>query len=137
MSAPPVRGVSHLAVVTTDLDRAEGFYAGVLGLSVARRLDDDAGRPRAVWLDLGAHAFLALERAGARGPRRDDAAPGLHCLALDIDPGERSAWVRHLEAAGIAVEHETDYTVYVRDPDGALVALSHYPVARAGISSPR
>ena len=32
-----------------------------------------------------------------------------------------------LERARVAVEHETRWTLYVRDPEGNRVALSHHP----------
>ncbi len=126
------RGLSHLAVLVTDLAGAERFYAGVLGLRVIRRWDDDAGRPRSVWLDLGDGSFLAVERAGAEGPRRGDDAPGHHCLALRVEATERDGWVARLTEAGVAVERETGHTLYFRDPEGNLVALSHWPEAAAG-----
>jgi len=114
--------------VVADLDRSEAFYGGVLGLEVVTRHVDAAGAPRAVWLRVGDRAaFLALERATASGPLRDDGAPGLHCLAFPIDPGSRQAWRDHLTESGYPVIRETSFTVYVRDPDGCLVALSHHP----------
>jgi len=122
--------IHHLAVVVRDLGRAEAFYSGVLGLPVQRRHDDETGQPRAVWLDLGAGAFLALERAELPDARlRADAAPGWHCVALAIGRGERASWRARLAAAGHPVERESAYTLYLRDPDGALVALSHWPDA--------
>lgn len=117
----------HLAVVTSDLARAEAFYAGVLGLPIVRRWDDEAGRPRSVWLGLGREAFLAIERAGASAPRRSDEAPGWHCVAFGITPAKREPLRRRLEAAGHPIERESAFTLYVRDPDGNLVGLSHYP----------
>ena len=124
--------VHHLAIVVADLARAEAFYAGVLGLEVITRHADAAGAPRAVWLALGAQgAFLALERAPVDAPVdapwRGDAAPGLHCLALPIDAASRQIWRFHVTSAGHAVERESAFTLYVRDPDGCLVALSHHP----------
>jgi glyoxylase I family protein len=119
-------GVHHLAVVTRDLERSERFYAGVLGLAVTRRWDDD-GAPRAVWLELGGGSFLALERATAGEPTRADGAPGWHCVALRIDRSAREAWRARLAAAGHPVERETAFTLYVRDPDGQLLGLSHWP----------
>jgi glyoxylase I family protein len=110
--------VHHLAVVVTDLARAEEFYSGTLGLPVIKRWDD-----RAVWLALEHDVFLALERAG-EGEARRDTAPGWHCVALAIDPDEREAW-----RARIRVERESPHTLYTRDPDGNLVGLSHYPCA--------
>jgi glyoxylase I family protein len=126
-------GVHHLAVVVRDLARAEAFYGGVLGLPVSLRHDDDDGRPRAIWLALAPGentTFLALERSEATSaPARPDAAPGWHCVALAIGKYEREAWRARLAAAGHPVERESAYTLYVRDPDGALVALSHWPDA--------
>ena len=131
-------GVHHLAVVVRDLGAAEAFYGGVLGLEVTRRHEDAAGKPRAVWMALApgggaTHAsFLALERteaALADAPLRGDVAPGWHCVALAIDRAERDAWRTRLAASGHPVVRETAYTLYVRDPEGALVALSHWPDA--------
>jgi glyoxylase I family protein len=119
----------HLAVVVSDLDAAEAFYAGVLGLPAQRRQADDEGRPRSVWVGLGGGAFLALERATAGRRRRDEGAPGWHCVALAIGAGDREVWRARLATAGRPIERETAYTIYVRDPDGNLVALSHHPVA--------
>lgn len=124
----PQLAVHHLAVVVADLARAEHFYAGVLGLPVLRRWEDAAGKPRSVWLALGAGAFLAVERAETpESARRADTAPGFHCLALGIAPAERESWRARLAAEGFPVERESPYTLYTRDPDGNLVGLSHYP----------
>ncbi|MEJ7733870.1 MAG: VOC family protein [Polyangiaceae bacterium] len=122
-----VAGVHHLAVVVSDLAQSERFYAGVLGLAVTRRWDDAAGAPRAVWLDLGRGAFLALEHATAGEPLRADGAPGWHCVALGIERDAREAWRKRLAAAGHPVERETAFTLYARDPDGQLLGLSHWP----------
>jgi hypothetical protein len=124
--------IHHTAIVVADLARAEAFYAGVLGLAVERRWTDDAGKPRSVWLALGGGQILMLERAEVLVPRRADGAPGWHCLALAIPVDEREAWRARLATARIPVERESAYSLYLRDPDGALVALSHWPVAAGG-----
>lgn len=99
---------------------------GVLGLSVRKRWTDDHGAPRSLWLDLGDDAFLAVEKVRGGAPRFAE-APGWHCVAFPIALEEREVWRAHLAAAGHAVARESDYTLYVHDPEGALVALSHYP----------
>ena len=137
---PPGPGVAapsavhHLAVKVRDLDRAEAFYAGVLQLTITRRHDDERGRPRSIWFGLGGTTFLAVERAERGEPVRFDDAPGWHCIALAIPLEEREAWRARLAEKGFPVEHETAYTLYVRDPEGAVVALSHHPVSIAGVS---
>jgi catechol 2,3-dioxygenase-like lactoylglutathione lyase family enzyme len=119
-------GLHHLALRTAHLERSEKFYVDVLGLPVLRRFAHADGTPRSVWVDLGDGAFLALEVTSTGSPRGDD-DPGWHCVALRIAQSEREAWRARVSAAGHPVERESDYTLYLRDPDGGLVALSHYP----------
>jgi glyoxylase I family protein len=115
--------VHHVAILVHDLGRSEAFYAGVLGMPVRIRHTDDAGNPRSVWLDLSDGAFLAIEKGDGERP----ALRGWHCVALSIARADREAWRTLLEARGFPIERETAFTLYARDPDGALVALSHYP----------
>ena len=105
--------VHHIALAVTDLAAAEAFYAGVLELAVIARSE------RSIWLDLDG-AILMLEREGTPG--------GPHCLALAILPGERTTWRARLGAARQAIESETTYTLYLRDPDGNRIGLSSYPM---------
>lgn len=125
----PRLSLHHLAITVFDLARAERFYAGVLGLPVERRWYDGDGAPRSIWLGLGGGAFLAVERYDGDAPARlegEDAA-GWHCVALGIEVAARASWRERLAAAGSPVERESDFTLYARDPERNLVALSHYP----------
>ncbi len=126
----PARALSihHLAVLVRDLERAEAFYAGVLGLAVARRWFDEGGAPRSIWLTLGGGAFLAVERdeRGERG-ERGTTRGGWHCVALGIAREEREGMRARLADAGFPVERESAFTLYVRDPEDNLLGLSHYP----------
>jgi glyoxylase I family protein len=119
----------HLAVLVVDLARAERFYCDLLGLPVVQRWNDERGAHRSTWVSLGS-VFLAIERAGALGPKRADDAPGHHCVALRIGQNERAHWGERLIAAGHPIERESAYSMYFRDPDGNLLALSHYPEER-------
>ncbi len=124
--------IHHIAVKVVDLARAEAFYVGVLGLPVKRRWSlPEGGGDRSLWLDLGAGAFLALERAQASMAEKAEDDPGIHLLALHIPRDEREAWIAKLAQAGHPVYHQTDYTLYVRDPEGNRIGLSHWPDGRA------
>jgi hypothetical protein len=57
----------------------------------------------------------------------NDGRPGLHLVALRIGLADRQAWEDRLAAAGVPVVHRTGFTIYVRDPEGNRVGLSHHP----------
>jgi glyoxylase I family protein len=120
----------HLALQCHDLDRCERFYCEGLGLDVLRRWPRPEGGDRSVWLSVG-EGFLALERAehAPEGAPWRDGRPGLHLVSLRIPRGERAAWETRLASRGIEVVHRTRWTLYVRDPEGNRVGLSHYPDA--------
>ncbi len=122
----------HLAIQVRDLRAAEEFYCGLLGLQVLRRwpwpaADQRAGE-RSLWLALGA-GFLALE--SCEGSREDqafkDLRPGLHLLALRIDAKDRALWEQRFSERGVTVVHRSAFTLYILDPEGNRVGLSHHP----------
>ncbi|HVZ73033.1 MAG TPA: VOC family protein [Polyangia bacterium] len=131
----------HLAIQVRDLPLVERFYREVLGLRVLKRwpstdIGDGASVDRSVWLASGDDptddSFVALERVGAGEPTAaEDPAratrPGLHLIALRIGRGARATWERRLADAGAVVEARTSFTLYVRDPEGNRVGLSHWP----------
>jgi glyoxylase I family protein len=131
-------GVHHVAIAVRDLGALETFYTGVLGLPILRRWPAaaDDKRDRSVWCDLGDGAFLALERAAeeeiAPEGAPEDRAHGYLMIALRITRAARAGWEARLAAAGVAVVHRTEYTLYVADPEGNRVGLSHWPEPAAG-----
>lgn len=122
-------GLHHLAIQCSRLEPCERFYREVLGLPVVRRGVDEQGVERSVWLGLDGGAVLALERTDGVAEERPwrDPRPGLHLLALRIEAAERAAWEARLAAAGVEVLHRTRWTLYVHDPEGNRIGLSHHP----------
>jgi catechol 2,3-dioxygenase-like lactoylglutathione lyase family enzyme len=118
----------HVALQCHDLEACERFYREVLGLHVLRRWPREGGGDRSIWLAVG-DGFLALERADLPPeelPWRDG-RPGIHLVALRIAPGERRIWEERFAAHAVPVVHRTRWTIYVRDPEGNRVGLSHHP----------
>lgn len=127
-------GLHHVALKAKDVARMADFYRVVLGLPELRRAHDDKGL-RAVWLDLSG-TILMVERAEHAGPSPAEDAfvhdpPGLFLLAVRIEAAEHPAWRARLAAHGVDVVHQTEATLYVRDPEGNRVGLSSYPQAGA------
>ena len=104
--------IHHVALRTRDLGRLERFYAAVLGLRVVRR-DDARG---SVWLDAGG-TMLMLERADGSEPSVPAGTMDLVAFAVE----DKETW-----RTRVAVEAETEHTLYFRDPDGRRVAVSSY-----------
>jgi catechol 2,3-dioxygenase-like lactoylglutathione lyase family enzyme len=132
MSAPrggiPVTGVSELVLEVVDLEAAEEFYAGVLGLRVVDRWPDR----EAIWVMAGDRTRIGLWRpqvglAGGRG--------GLHVhFAMKIAEEDYDAAVARLRELGQSVreiEFSNGYgrAAYVDDPDGNVVELWTWDVA--------
>jgi len=128
-----IDGLHHLAIQCADLERCERFYREVLGLRVVARWPREGGLgDRSVWLAAGEGAkapFIALERAAQPPVARPwtDGGAGLHLAAFRIAAGARPDWERRLAAAGVEVVQRSRWTLYVRDPEGNRVGLSHHP----------
>jgi catechol 2,3-dioxygenase-like lactoylglutathione lyase family enzyme len=117
----PVTGVSELVLEVDDLEAAEEFYAGVLGLPVVDRWPDR----EAIWVMAGERTRIGLWRPqeglfGSRG--------GAHVhFAMNIADADYDAAVDRLRAGDLEVR-ETSFegagrAAYVNDPDGHLVEL--------------
>lgn len=48
-------------------------------------------------------------------------------VAFAIEPDTRALYTERLARAGVSIEATTDFTLYVRDPDGRRIGLSSYP----------
>jgi catechol 2,3-dioxygenase-like lactoylglutathione lyase family enzyme len=118
----PVTGVSELVLEVVDLEAAEEFYSGVLGLPVVERWPDR----EAIWVMAGARTRIGLWRpqvglAGGRG--------GVHVhFAMHIAERDYDAAVAHLRQRGQDVEEirfgdRQGRAAYVDDPDGNVVEL--------------
>ena len=124
-------GVSELVLEVDDLQAAERFYADVIGLPVVERWSER----EAVWLMAGDRTRIGLWKgpqvglAGGRG--------GAHVhYAMHIPPERYDDAVVTLRQRGAeVVEHrfpgaDDSRAAYVTDPDGNVVELWTYDVAR-------
>lgn len=119
----------HVALGARDPHALSEFYSEVFELEELSRHEDARGKLRSVWLDLGG-AILMVERTRRSRPQVEGLDAGVFLLAFDVEPAQREAMISRLEEAGAAIESETEFTTYARDPEGNRVAISHYPEGR-------
>ena len=117
--------IGHVHLKVADLDRALGFYCGVLGFEVTQRF----GRQAAFLSAGGYHHHLGLntwESAGGSPPPAG--ATGLYHLAILYPTrAELAEATRRVLAAGVELDGASDHgvseAIYLRDPDGNGVEL--------------
>ncbi len=121
---PGVR-IGHVHLKVADLDRALGFYCGVLGFELVLRIGEQAAFVSAG----GYHHHIGLNTweslGGSPPPPR---ATGLYHLAvLYPSRAELADALKRLAHAGIGLEGASDHGVsealYLRDPDDNGVEL--------------
>jgi catechol 2,3-dioxygenase-like lactoylglutathione lyase family enzyme len=109
--------IHHIALRTRDVPALARFYVALLGFDVVRR---DATRG-SVWLDAEG-TLLMIELAETAEP--PVAAGTRELVAFAVD--DKETWRRRLLEADVAIEDETPYTLYFRDPDGRRVGVSSF-----------
>ena len=102
------KGLNHIALRVTDLDRSVEFYRRHLGLGVLRK------SPRNCFMSCGGNNFLGLFRSKTAG---------LDHYSFTIPDYDASATVKTLDAAGLKNERHED-RVYFEDADGITVQLT-------------
>jgi catechol 2,3-dioxygenase-like lactoylglutathione lyase family enzyme len=115
-----VTGVDFVTVVTKDINAAEEFYAGVLGLPVGQRY----GKMPGVEFETG-NLTIAVLQADAFG-MQFSANPSPIALQVDDTHAARA----ELESRGVEFAADTMDTgvchmAFFRDPDGNALMLHH------------
>jgi catechol 2,3-dioxygenase len=121
-SRPISAGVSigHIHLKVSNLDRAIGFYADVLGFEVTDRF----GRNAAFLSAGGYHHHIGLNTWESEGGQPPPAgATGLyHAAILYPTRADLADALRRLLAHGIRIDGASDHgvseAIYLRDPDG-------------------
>jgi catechol 2,3-dioxygenase-like lactoylglutathione lyase family enzyme len=134
-SAPPA-AILETALYASDLDAAEAFYGGILGLARVTRAGD-----RHVFFRLPQAMLLIFNPAETARPPTDPALPvpphgasGPGHLAFAATDAEIDQWRQRLTEAGIPIEADFHWpgpdgkpgarSLYVRDPAGNSVEFA-------------
>lgn len=124
MTTPPrPDGVLEAAVYVDDLDAAEAFYGGVVGLDVVIRHPT-----RHVFFRCGETIVLAFNAAETRHPAKDGDLPvpphgaeGEGHVCFRVPGATLDDWAAHLAQSGVTIEADFTWpngarSIYVRDP---------------------
>ena len=121
-----LQGVSHLALVCSDMARTVDFYTNVLGLPLIKTIELPAGMGQHFFLDIGNGDSLAFFWF----PDAPPAAPGIEaCRELLVARGVACSEVVNHDDSEWTVSEEMHPGVFVRsvyfqDPDGILLELA-------------
>jgi catechol 2,3-dioxygenase-like lactoylglutathione lyase family enzyme len=125
-------GILEAALYVDDLDAAEAFYAGALGLERIARVE---GRhvffkcAGTVVLLFNADATIVPPQPDARLPVPPHGARGPGHLCFSASSSEIDQWKLHLEAQGVAIEADFEWpqggrSIYFRDPAGNSIEFA-------------
>ena len=123
-------GILETVLYADDLNAAERFYGGVLGLERVAR-----DPVRQVFFRCGSQMLLIFDPGETERPGSGDLpvpthgarGPGHVCFTASA--GEVEAWRDHLIGAGVSIEADLDWpnggrSIYFRDPAGNSVEFA-------------
>ena len=132
MNVPPKPGeILETAVYAADLDAAEGFYAGTLGMEKIARVAD-----RHVFFRCGRSVLLVFNPEATRRPSRNPDLPvpvhgadGQGHVCFSATSSELDSLRKWFESRRIPVEADFSWpggsrSIYVRDPAGNSVEFA-------------
>lgn len=124
------RGVHHLALLSSDVERTIEFYQGVLEFPLTELFENrDYEGSTHFFFDMGNGNSLAFfDFPGLDLGPYAEVLGSLHHLAISVTP-ERQAHLRaNLEAAGVEIVFEHGSSIYFSGPDGERLELLADPL---------
>ena len=124
------RGLHHVALVCSDVERTVRFYQDLLEFPLTEIIENRDYRGSShFFFDIGNGNLLAFfDFPGLDVGPYAEVLGGLHHIAISVHP-ERWAYLRgKLDAAGVEYLLESDVSIYFKDPDGARLELLADPL---------
>lgn len=124
---PPsiARGIHHLALLCSDVERTIRFYQDLLGFPLVELFENrDYQGSTHFFFDLGHDNSLAFfDFPGLDLGPYTEVLGGFHHLAISVDRAQWEAARSRLADAGVATQIESEVSLYFADPDGARLEL--------------
>jgi len=128
--ASSARGVHHVALISSDVERTVDFYQGLLEFPLTEMFENrDYGGSTHFFFDIGNGNSLAFfDLPGLDLGPYAEVLGGLHHLAISVEPERWQHIKDKLDAAGVAYMHVDGSSLYLSDPDGARIELISDPL---------
>ena len=124
------RGLHHVALLCSDVERTVRFYQEVLEFPLTEIFENrDYAGSNHFFFDIGTGNLLAFfDLPGLDLGPYAEVLGGLHHLAISVDPERWERLKRRLEDAGVAYQEESGTSIYFPDPDGVRLELIADPL---------
>jgi catechol 2,3-dioxygenase-like lactoylglutathione lyase family enzyme len=124
---PPssARGVHHIALISSDVERTVDFYQRLLEFPLTEMFENrDYGGSTHFFFDIGnGNALAFFDLPGLDLSAYAEVLGGLHHLAISVEPERWQHLKDKLDAEGIPYAHIDGTSIYFSDPDGARIEL--------------
>lgn len=119
------RGVHHVALLCSDVERTIRFYQGLLGFPLVELFENrDYKGSTHLFFDIGHDNTLAFfDFPGLGLGAYAEVLGGLHHIAISVDRPVWDAARAKLDEAGVACQIESEISLYFADPDGVRLEL--------------
>lgn len=123
--ASSARGVHHMALICSDVERTIRFYQELLGFPLVELFENrDYKGSTHLFFDLGHDNTLAFFDFPDLGLKPySEVLGGFHHVAISVSSEHWEAAKRRLEEAGIPTHIESEISLYFSDPDGVRLEL--------------
>jgi len=124
------RGVHHVALLSSDVERTVDFYQGLLEFPLTEMFENrDYGGSTHFFFDIGnGNALAFFDLPGLDLGSYAEVLGGLHHLAISVPPDRWRHLKGKLDAAGVPYAHVDGSSIYLSDPDGARLELISDPL---------
>jgi catechol 2,3-dioxygenase-like lactoylglutathione lyase family enzyme len=125
-----VRGVHHVALLSTDVERTINFYQGLLEFPLTDLFENrDYPGSTHFFFDLGNGNTIAFfDFPGLDLGPYAEVLGGLHHLAISITPEKQAHLRAKMVEAGVEIDFEHLTSIYFRGPDGERLELLADPL---------
>jgi lactoylglutathione lyase len=124
-----IKGITHVALLVTDIDKSLDFYCNKLGIKEKFRINKDDGTPHLIYLEVTPNQFIELF-PGAQGAfQRPSTSATVHfCLQVDdiqkaYEEFKSRGGVPHSEPM-FAMDNAWQF--WTNDPDGNPIEFHQF-----------